>query len=136
MTTVHCQCISALISTKAKFTRPPSRLNITQLNHLLHQFTTIPSRDHQLYGFLLDVQQCMHIIRAMNTELKDSKRALSTIVKHYRDYKFRGCFTEARKNPTGKVTNKILAKLSPLLTVAGRNMSLFRFTIASYLRRV
>ena len=102
--------------------RPTPNMNVSQRNHLLHQFTLRPSQDRRLLGFLFDTMQRNRVIQGVAACVDSNNQSLRVLRKLLNSRKERKKLKDAMESPHLLVSKRLLEKCLNLLKCVGRDV--------------
>ena len=103
------------------YVRTPN-LGSRELNHLLHQFTNVPSTDYRLLGYLGDVKSRFQVMQNVVAHVKNNNKAQDSVARLLEDKEKQEELDEAINNPDTKEAEKVFAEYLPHLQFAGKNV--------------
>ena len=108
--------------------RYTGKLGSKQMNHLLHQFTCVPSTDFRLLGYLQDFGTRCAVLKGVNAHVKSSSlNAKNYLSKLLHDKDRQESLRKAIEEPTSPHAEAILREYVPHLQFSGRNVSMSYF---------
>ena len=94
-------------------------LNTTEINHLLKQFTNIPSQNRRLLGYLQDVKKRFGVISGVKLQVKGKQKTIEMVKALLDSAEHQNMFQEAMKYPNGPLAKQVMHKMLPLLNITG-----------------
>ena len=98
------------------------RLSSRQLNHLLHQFTNVPSEDFRLLGHLQNVIMRHDVMRGVVAHVKTNARAKADMNALLTDGDRQRELHEAIQNPESDLAQKLMNKCFSHLNFSGKDV--------------
>ena len=105
------------------YNRAVANISPKERHHLLHQFTRHPGRNRQLLGYLFDCRQRHENIRGIDATVKGRRSSIEAFAEMRESETFQSDLEAALEESNGKIANRILDKLMPVLNFAGRKTS-------------
>ena len=102
--------------------KAPGSLTLDERVHLLSQFTTIPSTDKRLLGFLTDVMQRMEVIHGVQTYIESNPNSILEIEKLLNDPEKKAELKSALAWPYGIKEKRIINQVLGHLRFAGKDI--------------
>jgi hypothetical protein len=102
---------------------PFGKLNSRQQDHLLHQYTRIPSRCRRLLLYLFDSMMRYRSIIGVNAHVQNSQAAVKAIRNLSENKEERKLLAKAKEFPKSTLAKKFLQKYSPHFEFSGLNIS-------------
>jgi hypothetical protein len=88
-------------------------------NHLLKQFTMVPSHSRRLLGYLANALRRFEVIKGAKLRIAGSKKAVTKINEFVNQQDFSKLMGEAKKHPSGTAAKKLWREIGPFLQLAG-----------------
>lgn len=103
--------------------RPVGRLSIPQRNHLLRQFTLIPSQDRRLLGYMFDALKRFQAVKGVNAHVHQSNESIQVIDNLLASAEEQKTLQIAIKNPNTNLGRKVLKKYAKHVRFAGKEIA-------------
>ena len=103
--------------------RPVGWLSEGQRNHLLHQFTLIPSRDRRLLGYMFDTLKRFQVVTGVNAYVENKKDSVKFVQTLLTDEREQEALQKAIKNPNTQESIKMINKYYGHVKFVGKDIS-------------
>ena len=101
------------------YAKKAGNLLTNERNHLLKQFTNIPSTNRRLLGYLHDVKKRFSVINGVNAHVQGNEKTVRLVKQLLEDANNQKMFQEAMKDPQGPVATEVMKKVLPILNISG-----------------
>ena len=118
------------------YNRPTSFLGSRQLNHLLHQFTNIPSTDMRLLGHLDDVRSRFEVMKGVTSHVKSNAKSIQIVTELMENEDKQLELQKALDQPKTKKSRQVLYKYLPHFQFSGMSMDYGPFQSHKFLNQV